>query len=294
MTEHLFLGIDGGGTSCRARIADAAGTTLGEGAAGTANPRCGIEAAYEAILTAAAAALAAAGLADDALRRLHAGLGLAGTGQSRARERVLALPHPFASLALATDAHIACLGAHGGADGAILILGTGSCGAALVGGRDHRIGGLGFPISDHGSGASLGLAVIRRALWAHDGVEPPGTLSHAVMARFDDDPEVAVAWMDDAKPRDYASFAPLVIEHAGNNEPLGVALMQQSALEVARMADALFATGAPRLALMGGLAPHVEPWLPSPIRARLDDPKGDALAGAIHMARTAVESRRRA
>eukprot|EP01035_Chromulina_nebulosa_P053850 gene53850-73667_t len=34
MGERLFLGVDGGGTTSRARLTDAAGTRLGEGRAG--------------------------------------------------------------------------------------------------------------------------------------------------------------------------------------------------------------------------------------------------------------------
>ena len=63
---------------------------------------------------------------------------------------------------------IACLGAHGGRDGGIVIAGTGSVGLAMVNGREFRIGGYGFPISDEGSGAEIGLHAIRLALRAHD------------------------------------------------------------------------------------------------------------------------------
>jgi ribulose kinase len=38
---QFYIGVDGGGTSCRARIEDAAGHLLGEGAAGPAATRLG-------------------------------------------------------------------------------------------------------------------------------------------------------------------------------------------------------------------------------------------------------------
>ena len=48
-------------------------------------------------------------------------------GNSPAEAEALARwPFGFASQRVASDAEIACLGAHGTADGAILILGTGS------------------------------------------------------------------------------------------------------------------------------------------------------------------------
>jgi len=206
-------------------------------------------------------------------------------GQRRDRERVLAHPHPFASVVLATDAHTACLGAHGGRDGAILILGTGSCGWAIIHGQPHRVGGLGFPISDHGSGAWLGLSTIRRALLAHDGGEPTTALSKSVMARFDNDTDAAVAWQSNAQPKDYAALAPLVVKHARDGDPLAVELMQSAATDASRLAEALLATGTSRLVLMGGLAPHIEPWLAAPLREKIVEPVGDALDGAIFLVR---------
>lgn len=288
MSEFLFLGVDGGATNCRARIVDSAGIVLGEGSGGTANPYRGLEPAIAEILVATRKALAAAGLPDEAIGDLHAGLGLAGVGQRHEREQVLAHPLPFASLALATDAHTACLGAYGGQDGAILILGTGSCGWAIIGGREHRIGGLGFPISDHGSGAWLGLSTIRRTLLAHDGVEPATALSKAVMGRFDDDTDAAVAWQSTAQPRDYAALAPLVIEHANSGDTLATDLMQSAAAEATLLAEALLSTGVTRLVLMGGLAPHLRPWLSRPLQAKIVEPAGDALDGAILLARHSV------
>ncbi|WP_368856164.1 BadF/BadG/BcrA/BcrD ATPase family protein, partial [Klebsiella pneumoniae] len=78
-------------------------------------------------------------------------------------------PHPFASIAFTSDGVAACLGAHSGADGAIVIAGTGSIGLGFAEGRDLRVGGYGFPISDEGSGADLGLKAVQLALRAFDG-----------------------------------------------------------------------------------------------------------------------------
>ncbi len=286
--QSLFLGIDGGATSCRARLEDVNGRVLGEGRAGSANPRWGLEAAMGEVLSAARQALAAAGLGDDDMGRIHAGLGLAGTGQKRDRDAVLSWPHPFASVTLETDAHTACLGAHGGGDGAILILGTGSCGCAIVGGRETRIGGWGFPASDHGSGAWLGLEAVRRALLAHDGVGEATALGRRLMARFENDPERIVAFSQSAHPREWASFVPLILEAAAERDPLATDLLQQAARDVTLLIEALLATGAPRLCLMGGLAPSLAEWLPPPVRGMLAPSAGDALSGALLLARRAA------
>jgi glucosamine kinase len=288
--EPLFLGVDGGGTSCRACIADAAGSRLGEGRAGSANSRLGLEQVFKEIVAACRAALAEAGLPPETISRLHAGVGLAGLNLESERAKVTAHPHPFATMLADGDAYIACLGAHAGADGAILIVGTGSCGLGIVGGRTFLVGGWGFQVSDQGSGAIMGREVVRQALLAHDAVIPATPFARAVMARFDGDPEQVVLWGDRAKPADYAALAPLALEHAAGGDVLASAIVEAAAEEVAKLIRALCAAGAPNVALVGGLAGPIAPWLPADVGAVLIQPKGDALDGALLMARRAHDA----
>src|SRR5262249_52653068 len=156
-SNALFAGVDGGGTGCRARIEDTEGRVLGTGIAGPATLRLGGERALAALEKACRAALADAGLGGHARRAPHAGAGLAGIGRKGIDEQLAVRPHTFRSIVYAHDATTACLGAHADRDGGIVIVGTGSIGFALVGGREVRVGGYGFPISDEGSGADLGL-----------------------------------------------------------------------------------------------------------------------------------------
>lgn len=287
MSDALFLGLDGGGTKCRARLRDGAGRLLGEGTGGPANLRLGPDAVWASILTACREALAQAGLSEADLGRIHAGLGAAGAGQASAEGRLLARPHPFASLAVETDAHTAWLGAFGGGDGAIVIVGTGSCGYGGTGGQCRYIGGWGYEISDEGSGAVIGRELLRHAVQAHDGRRPETPLARAAMAEFGDDPETLVDWVGTARPSDYARFAPLVLEHAQRCDPLAVALVQDAAAGIAAIALRLLALGAPALCLFGGLAEPLLPWLPPPVRRAVVPPQADALDGAILLARTA-------
>ena len=280
----LYLGIDGGGTTCRARLTDAAGAALGEATAGSANVTLGVPVAAAAIREASAKAFAAAGLGEADYGRAHAGFGLAGANVPELADAVRALPFPYASVAVASDAVAACLGAHGGADGAILILGTGSQGLALVGGRATAIGGWGFQISDEGSGALLGRAAIRAAILAADELGPHSDLTRAVMARLGD-PARAVIWAGTAKPRDYGSFVPEVFGHRLAGDPVAIQLVDEAVAAVGVMIDRLVTLGAARVVLMGGLAAPYRPWLPARFENHLAEAKGDALDGAITMAR---------
>jgi len=283
-----FLGVDGGGTGCRARIEDAAGTILGQGLSGPATTRLGIEQAWASIARAFDAAIEEAGLSASDIEHIHAGVGLAGIGRKGALAALRAIEHPFASIDFVSDGEGACLGAHSGRDGAIVIAGTGSIGLGLVEGRQLRVGGYGFPISDEGSGAYLGLKVVQLALRAHDGREQKTALLAEIMQRFQNDPMEAVAWMDRASATDYASLAPMVLRHADQGDAVARRIVQSAAGHIDTLVRTLFEKGAPRVCLLGGLASPVEPWLAPDVRRSLKPIDGDAVSGAIILAKKAI------
>ncbi|QND45636.1 N-acetylglucosamine kinase (plasmid) [Rhizobium lusitanum] len=285
-----FLGIDGGGTGCRARIEDAEGSVLGQGLSGPATTRLGIEEAWASIARAFGAAIEEAGLGRDEIGRIHAGVGLAGIGRKGALEALRAIEHPFASIDFVSDGEGACLGAHSGRDGAIVIAGTGSIGLGFAEGRRLRVGGYGFPISDEGSGAELGLKAVQLALRAHDGRYEKTALLAEIMQRFQQDPMEAVAWMDRASATDYAALAPMVMRHADQGDAAGRRIVQSAAEHIDTLIRTLFDKGAPRVSLLGGLSSPLEPWLAPDVRRRLKPIDGDAVSGAIILARKSASS----
>ncbi|HEY1244295.1 MAG TPA: BadF/BadG/BcrA/BcrD ATPase family protein [Hyphomicrobiaceae bacterium] len=286
----LFLGVDGGGTRCRARLADAAGAILGEGLAGPANIRIGLDESLRSVLDAAGQCLAQAGATRDTT--VAACLALAGASEPReAAAARAACAGRFHRVRIVTDAEAACVGAHRGEDGGVIVVGTGSIGWAVCGGRSVRVGGWGFPVSDEGGGAWLGCEAVRRTLRAHDGRTAWTPLLRRVSAEFGSDPHAIVRWMGPAKPRDFARLAPLVLDHAAlpdHQDPAAAEIMRLAAGHIDAIASRLAGHGAARLALMGGLAAAIEPWLGPATRARLVPPAGDALDGALHLARNAA------
>lgn len=278
-----YLGIDAGGSNCRARLVDAAGAVIGHGKAGTANARIGIEALYETLLETVDQAVAEAGLSVEQRGTIHAGMGIAGITRPGVREALAELDFGFASVAYSTDAAIANLGAHGGQDGAILIIGTGSAAFLRIDGEEFTIGGYGFPISDEGSGAALGLSAMRHALRALDGRTRKTPLSVAVTERFGHDTAQAIAWMDTASPRDYGTFAPLVMDYAEADDVIARSIVENAAGHIERFIETIFERGATRCTLVGGLAPRMSPWLRSRTVERLSAPLGDSLDGALRL-----------
>lgn len=283
--KPMFLGIDGGGSKCRARLGDGEGHVLGEGQAGAANVALGLDIAFGEIRKATALALEDAGMEDVPLSDLRAGAGLAGMPLKRQREELRRHPHPFASFETDTDAYTACLGAHGGSDGAILIVGTGTCGVTIADGKVTYVGGWGFVIGDEGSGAYMGHAAVRRALREHDGILPRSRLGDAIMGEFGSQAEQLVTWAATARPGDYGKFVPVVIDHARAGDAVARDLLHETGEDVGLLVEALLAKGAPNVALVGGLAGPLQPWLPERIRPLLVEPKGDPLDGALMLAR---------
>ena len=286
MGDPLFIGVDGGATKCVARLRDAAGRLLGEGVGGPANARAR-DPAYAEIMKACRAAIVAAGLPESEAGRIRAGFGLAGVAQQPDRDFILSQPGPFASVVVDTDAYAAYMGAFEGADGAILIVGTGVAGLAVVDGARLNVGGWGHQIGDEGSGMMIGRTAIRRALWALEGMAPMSPLAVEILDRFDHDAPTAVTWADTATPKDFGSFAPQVFDHAERRDALAMPIVQEAPADVSRLIARLLELGAPQVAMIGSVFPRLLPWLPPPIAAVCVLPAHDAADGAIRMAQRA-------
>jgi glucosamine kinase len=127
-------------------------------------------------------------------------------------------------------------------------------------------------------------------LWAHDFRIPWTGLLTSLFARFQSDPHAIVRWMSKATPRDFGSLAPIVVEHARSNDPMAIELMQRAATHIDALALRLVSLGTERIALVGGLVAQIEPWLADATKGRLVPPAGDAVDGALRVARAAAET----
>ncbi len=280
----FLIAVDGGGSTCRAALADETGRVLARGRSGPANVATDPTQARDSILAAATAAIAGAGLPAETIRDCAALLGLAGARQAAATARTLAGELPFSSTELTGDAEIALEGALGPGDGIMAILGTGSAFLSRRDGRIRGVGGWGVHLADQGGGARLGREALRMALLARDGVRPHGALSRTLLAAFDDDPARMVAFAGTARQADFARFAPDVFAAAGAGDAQAARLLADAVAEIGEMLQALAWPGCARIVLMGGLAPLYRPHLPAEVAALLAEPEGDALDGALRLA----------
>jgi glucosamine kinase len=273
---QLYLGVDGGGTGCRAAVCDRAGRILGTGTGGPANIASDMEGARDSVLSAAGQALQAAGGGE--IGDLVAALGLAGVNAAGVPER-FAQALPFRHLRLVTDAVTAVKGALGPRDGIVAALGTGSVFGCQRAGAVRQIGGRGLVLGDEASGAWIGRAILSRALRAVDGLEAETPLLAALVAERDG-PDGVVAFSLRARPADFAALAPRVAE---SGDPAAQAVMAAAVAEVAAAIRALDAGGGLPVVLLGGLAPVFAPRLQGLFP--LLPPAGSALDGALLLAR---------
>lgn len=289
--QQLFLGIDGGGSKCKAIIVVQNAVSqeieiLGTGISGPSNPFHGYEQAINSIVESAELALKDADLNNVKLNELIAGVGLAGVNLPVIFDQMSAWQHPFKHMFLATDLLIACLGAHQGKDGAVMITGTGSCGYSYVDGCEFMIGGHGFPHGDKGSGAWFGLQAAKQVLMSVDGLVAPSIMNNVLLTKLGCDNEIALVEAIAGKPAHYyAKLANLVFDAAEQGDEVARRIVEEGAEYINCVARTLWNKQPSRMSMIGGLTSRLKPWLNKDIQSRLSEPLSSPELGSVMYAR---------
>jgi glucosamine kinase len=282
MGYDYLVGIDGGGSGTRVRLARPDGALIGFGSAGPSALAGGAETAWRAMKSALAAAFLAAGVLPPPSHRLVVCLGVAGATHAPWADALRQSVPEFHRLDIESDAYTALLGAHGGLPGAVVAIGTGSVGMAEdAEGQRRLVGGWGFPAGDEASGAWMGLRAVAHAEQVSDGRRPESPLSRAVVRAVG--VEGLRAWVVRADQARYASLAPLVLAQV-HGDGAAQAIVIDAATEAARLATALDPHGALPLAWCGGLAAPLQPFLPHELLVRSRAPLADSATGALRLA----------
>ena len=286
---QFLVGVDGGGTGTRLRLADRQGRLLGQGEAGPSALGQGIEQAWTHVQQALREACRQAGIEHPALDRCAIGLGLSGANVPQQAQGFARQQPGFALGVLENDGYTTVLGAHGGRPGAVVAAGTGAVGEALrADGSRVLASGWGWINGDEGSGAWLGLRAMRHAQQALDGRVPAGALARAVWARAGSDRESLLAWSAAAAQHGHATLAPLVFEQA-DADPVARGLIDEAVAELVKLALALDPAAQLPLALCGSIALRLAPRFPAEIRARCVAAEADSAAGALLMIAAALK-----
>jgi glucosamine kinase len=273
----LLLGLDGGGTSCRAALL--AGAVRHEVTLGPANVSTDFAAALATVRAALRTLAERAGMAEETLRRVPAHAGLAGVVDEAMAARVRAAL-PLLRATVTDDRPTTIAGALGDGDGAVAAIGTGSFLGRQSRGRIRGLGGWGFSIGDQASGAWLGRRCLEEVMLAIDGIAAGSDLGQDVLASHGNDPGEIVRFSVAARPADFAGLAPAIVAASVAGDPLGRRLMAEGADYIRKGLDTLGWRPGEVLCLTGGLGPAYGAWLDQPVVPA----KGSALDGALLLA----------
>ena len=243
---HFWLGIDGGGTNCRAAVMDSAGKICGEGLAEAANfLRVGLEKAVAHVSEAVGKACDQAGIKPSQITSAY--VGLAGVSHPEHHRRMLvalkeALPIP--EITLETDARVALAGATGNQPGVVIIAGTGSIACGINSrGRFARAGGWGPAMGDEGSGSYIGRRALEAVMMAWDYRGEPTTMMEPVLKHFGvtSPPELPPVIYDpyaEVMGR-IAQLSKIVVVEARNGDKIAGEILKDAAVHLARAAIAV-------------------------------------------------------
>jgi len=303
-----YLGVDGGGTNCRVRLADENLNTLAEVRNGRSNLQIdGGEPAFKAISDGTRDVFAAANVDFAETRNTFACFGMAGGRMDSARDEFAARPWPFAGVKVYDDIDIAHAGALGGNDGAVIIVGTGSAAMAIVNGQRHQCGGWGFQIGDQMSGAILGRELARYSVEAEDGLVDASPLTKAVIERLGGDNQAAMGWSfavdldvkiisrdgsegcDDAligrAPAEFGKLMPLLIDYLDQGDPVARKMLDIQFGYVDSYVRWFQARNAKVMAIVGGFGQRIFPLLQHRYGDFVALPLYEPLHGAVILAK---------
>lgn len=282
--DDVIIGIDGGGTKCKA-IVSVNGEIIGTGLGGGANPYQNLERTKESIVTASSLAMEDAGFSVNDLNKVVVGMGLAGVNIPGPRKAMEAWEHPFANVYLTGDLHTACLGAHGG-DGAIIVTGTGSCGFAHANGQDLMLGGYGYPLGDQGSGAWMGLEIVKAALLSFDGLGPKTVLEEWVVDKLELKAGLigVIEYLSGKPSSEVAQLALGAFNAAKAGDQVAINIVQEGVAYIDALSLKLKTFGAPAMSMIGGIGFLWRDWMQQEALDFVVEPKDPPEVGAVYYA----------
>lgn len=296
--DSLLLGIDGGGTKCKAVLMDQNNNILGIGMSGPGNPIYGLEIAQKSIVESAALALKNASEKHEDLRKvglnnITAGIGLAGVNVPQMYKLMTKWKSPFKSKYLTTDLFIACLGAHNGNDGAVMICGTGSCGFSYVNGSSKVVGSHGFPQGDKCSGAWFGLKAVEAVLLSLDKMAKTTSITHHLLKSLNvDSADGIVEKVASKTSSTFAGLAHTVFCATKEGDEVALSILEEGAKYINDMAKLLNQTSPPSISFIGGMAKSITPFLDKSLINKLRPPLYPPEVGAVLYARQQIAATR--
>jgi glucosamine kinase len=245
MNERIVLGIDGGGTSTRAVLAEVNGTILGKGRAGSSNyDDVGVEMSQQNIRLAVEQAWLQAGQSPRPVDAAF--LGMAGVVSESDQAIILEIATrlnlaPMSFTGVDHDIRIALAGGLALKPGIVLIAGTGSsCYGRTDAGVFTRVGGWGFLLDDGGGSYYLGLEAIRAVVRSADGRLGATMLREPILTALgvQDVQEIMHRiYHPQISRSEIARLSPLVLDAAQQGDAIACKIVQDGQNELAQLVE---------------------------------------------------------
>ncbi|MBO0910615.1 MAG: hypothetical protein J2P13_02385 [Acidobacteria bacterium] len=286
-----FLGIDGGGTKTRSIVGDE-DSELGAGSSGSSKvQRVGVASARGSLSAAIHQACLQAGISPREIARTSAGVTGAGRPEIAAVIRELISSVAGGEIEISTDVDIAFEDAFGSDPGILVIAGTGAIALGRNSrGQTARAGGLGFPVSDEGSGYWIGVEAVRLVLHARDRGENPALLNLLMAGLGAKDFDDFIVRANHSPSPDFSTLSPIVLSSANGGDSLAREVLDRAGGELGRMAAVvatrLFQNGACPVATHGGVLASSEI-----VRSRFEGELRSQVPGAVLLERAVDPAR---
>lgn len=260
------IGIDGGATRTRYRLADEKGSIVGRSEGAATLLGAGDDLAVADRIIEEVRSMVSKTGTDAPLAVLFAGLAGAAARPDSVqivRDRLLGV-ELAGVVHIVSDIEIAFHDAFGTDDGVLLIAGTGSAALGRTGsGRPVRVGGWGALIGDEGSGYWIGLEALRAAVRSAEDREVPTSLHERLFGALGvSSVEELYLWSCSVGKGSIAALAPEVVEEADRRDSVSERIVREAVRSLRRHAEALerridlggaAAGRIPPVALVGGL-----------------------------------------
>lgn len=234
----LLLGVDAGGSTTLAALADETGQVLALASAGPGNFQGpGVEAARAEVKKSMDLALAQAGVDSGAITSAY--FGMAGADWPRdfelVRELLTPIVPPGARWGFENDALLGLWAGTKTGVGVAVICGTGTNVVGLnAQGTKVQVGGMGTLFGDYAGGSYIGAQALARSQRGAEGRGEP-TMLHGVLCEYYqvDDLLDLVDWIYAGKSLNLARLAPLVVEAAAQGDAVAWEILFEVGEELA-------------------------------------------------------------
>jgi glucosamine kinase len=288
--ETLLIGVDGGGTGCRAAVGLATHGIIAQATGPSANISSDLEGAIENICDTVLNATQKAGWGAKDLGNATAHLGLAGVISAQISQIVIK-KLPYKNSVVTSDVPTALMGALGRESGFLAAIGTGTFISKSHDDILETVGGWGLNVADQASGSWLGREALNRTLLCHDGLMEHTELTTKLMAHFENDPVLIATFGLNASPRDFGTFCPTVVQAAQAGDEIGSTLMEMGTDYIHQSLTALGFAPNDTLHLGGGVGPHYSEYLKKRGDIKVRRPKNSSVFGAFELAKQAQSKR---